>query len=1164
MLLGKDVALFTYDLPALEVGFDVEQTFPIFGPISALLEGDFNVGVDLAFGFDTFGFNQWSANNFDPLESFRVLDGFFVSDRENPDGTGEDVDELVATATIAAGLGVDLVALSGFVKGGLEGIIGLDLIDGGEINGTDDGRLRASEIFSRITTPFELFQLNGIVNALLGAEVKLFRRTVFEQRIATFPLAEFSVGGKGNSFSSVLDGVISGGTVFFDANFNGIQDPNEPFTFSNADGSYDLDIPFSPFDLNSNGIIDPEEGRVVIVNGIDISTSLPQTAPIITTPNATVATPLTTITSEIAKPDLDAAQAEVINAFGLPENSDLYNDDPETAELSVLGLQSQLQNLIILTTQTIAATAFTGQAINSSNILTQDGLIYLDNNNNQQFDDGDLEVLLNENGDRFFDANDNGELDDNEVSSTVNEAEIASTILQGIVERVNSGETPVLSDTDTVTAIINQALAFAISEDPNTNLDETAIANLTATIVENNLAIENILGKTFLSEAEQRQQITQEYVFIDVNNNTIQDSDEPSSLVDETGGDELDITPFDTNENGQLDVRVVVEGASPDFVFVDSNANGEFDADEPFSVVNPSGDNDLEIDFIDNNGNGVQDENESFLITSPLNPDGTEVAISAFDLNENGILELGEDDNNNGILDPGEDDNENGILELNELGQVVLQGTPVDQWSFVDSNGDGEFNRGELFSPVFDDGTDALDDFVEPAKLYVDVAKSPELAGGFQHLVINPLATISRLKAESTDTTVAQNRVKSALGLPEDVDLLNFDALQAASDDDPNWLEVYAAQVQVQNTLVQIEAVTGVDETEIVEVLSNEIANSENLDLSDSTQVEGIISELAPELAENTVDGAAEIITESNERIDNITENGTIGDREKSIEIVQVQQIAQSDDPEGTVEDLVELGTNSGNITEIVSENTGEELTEQIESAEEIDPTTRPDFSNSRPIAEPDFVTIDIDTSVTIDVLSNDSDPEDDAIEIVDIFASDNAEVVINPENTLTYTPNDGFTGDDIVFYAIQDSNGNVDNNIVNLRVRNEIVVSESDSNIQGTEQADDIIGNSQGNIITGLGGRDLFIYNEIGDTPDTITDFVLGEDKIVLTNLLANTDFQGNNPIADDFVQFSASGSDTVLSIDSDGLGNLQPQALLTVRNVAIEDLSNSSNFEF
>ncbi|MEA5540321.1 DUF4347 domain-containing protein [Limnoraphis robusta Tam1] len=1094
LLLGKDVALFTYDLPALEVGFDVEQRFPIFGPISGLLEGDFNVALDLAFGFDTFGFNQWSVNNFDPLESFRVLDGFFVSDRENPDGTGEDIDELVATATIAAGLGVNLVVVSGFLKGGLEGIIGLDLIDGGEINGTDDGRLRASEIAERISTPFELFQLNGIVNAFLGAEVDLFGRTVFEQRIATFPLAEFSVGGKGNSFSSVIDGVISGGTVFFDANFNGIQDPNEPVTISNADGSYDLDIPFSPFDLNSNGVIDPEEGRVIIVNGIDISTSLPQTAPIITTPNATVATPLTSLISEIAKPDLDTAQAEVINVFGLPETSDLYNDDPKTSELSVLGLQSQLQNLIILATQTIAATAFTGQTINSSDILTQDGLIYLDNNNNQQFDDDDLEVIQADNGDRFFDVNGNGELDNNEVSSTVNEAQIASAILQAIVTRANNGEAPDLTDTDTVTAIINEALTVAIAEDPNTNLDETAIANLTATIVEKNLAIENILGKTFLSEAEQRQQITKQYVFIDANDNGVQDSNEPSSLVDETGGDELDITPFDTNENGLLDVRVVMEGESPDYVFVDSNANGEFDPDEPFSVVNPSGENNLKIDFIDNNGNGVQDKNEPFLIASPLNPDGTEVAISPFDLNENGVLELGEDDNNNGILDPGEDNNENGVLELDELEQVVLESTPVDRWSFVDSNGNGEFDRGELFSPVFDDGTNLLDPFVEPAKLFVDVAQSPELAGGFQHLVTNPLATISRLLTESTDTAVAQDRVKSALGLLEDVDLLNFDALQAASDDDPNWLEVYAAQVQVQNTLVQIEAVTGVDETEIVEALSNQIANSENLDLSDSTQVKEIINELAPELADNTVDGAAEIITKANKLIDDITADRTIEDREKSIKIVQVQQVAQSDDPEGTVEDLVELGTSSRNITAIVDKNTGEKLTEQIESAEEIDPTTRPDFSNSRPITEPDFADTEIATSVTINVLDNDSDPDNDAIEIVDIFASDNAEVVINPDNTLTYTPNNGFTGEDIIFYAIQDSNGNVDNNIVTVTVRPAGIIPEGNGNNNGDNNGDNN-GNNNGDnnddndFINGSEGNDTETEPTVTLTPETLPE---------------------------------------------------------------------------
>lgn len=642
-------------------------------------------------------------------------------------------------------------------------------------------------------------------------------------------------------------------------------------------------------------------------------------------------------------------------------------------------------------------------------------------------------------------------------------------------------------------------------------------------------------------------------------------------------------------------MRVVVEGESPDFVFVDSNANGEFDPDEPLSVVNPSGDNNLEIDFIDNNGNGVQDENESFFITSPLNPDGVEVAISPFDRNENGFLELGEDDNNNGVLDPGEDDNENGELELDELGQVVLEGAPVEQWSFVDSNENGEFDRGELFSPVFEDGTDLLDPFVEPAKVFVDGAEDPELAGGFQHLVTNPLATISRLLAEATDTEQAQDAVKDALGLP-DVDLLNFDALQAASDQDPNWLEVYAAQVQVQNTIVQIEAVTGASETDIVKVLSQEIADSDNFDLSDSTQVEAIIDELTIEdLEDNTVDGAAEIITESNDRIDNIADDGTIDDLSKAIEIVQVQQVAQGNTPE----DLIELAVEEENVAEIVEENTGEELTTQIEATEEIDPTFRPDLSNSVPVAQEDFVVTDLATPVTIDVLANDSDLDNDPLEVVDALSAndlllDNGEVVnnsdnvvINPDNTLTYTPNDDFTGEDSIFYAIEDSNGNVDNSIVTVRVApNEIIISENNANIQGTEQADDIISNSQGNVITGLGGNDLFIYNELGETPDIITDFTpdiitnfnleentdqeentdfsLEEDRIVLTNLLDNLDFQGDDPIAESFLQFDASGSDTVLSIDRDALGDLQPQPLLIVQNISIEDLSNANNFVF
>lgn len=633
LLLGKDVPLFTYDLPALEVGFEVEKEFPIWGPISGLLEGDFNVAIDLAFGFDTYGLRQWQeTTDFAPLEAYRVLDGFYVSDRENADGTGEDIAELVASATVAAGLGLDVVIASGYVKGGLEGIIGIDLIDGGEINGSDDGRISASEISDRIMTPWELFQLSGVVNAFLGAEVKVgppgLRETVWEKRFATFQLAEFSLGPKGTSASSVFDGVIVGGKVFFDANFNAEHDATEPFTFTNADGSYSLEIPLYIYDLNTNGAIDPEEGRVIIFDGIDSSNSLPQTAPIFTTPDATVATPLTSLTTEVAEPDFTASQAQVIAGFKLPINSNLYEYEAANTDLQLFATQAQLQNLIILTTQAIAVTAFTGETINSHAILTQEGLIYLDNNDNGQFDEDDLEISLTETGTRYFDLDGDEQLDSGELNSPVNEADIATAIINAIAAKIDNGETPDLSDTATIEAIIAEAVAVIETKDANIALNATELATLSQSIIEKNTIIDTILGNSFLTETEQKQQIVNQWVFLDTNNNGTLDSNEPYSFVNGEGTDELDINPYDTNNNGELDVRVIVTGNAPEWVFFDSNGNGTHESSEPFSIVHASGDSDLEVNYLDSNNSGVQDNYEFFSISHSFGT--TEVAIAPY------------------------------------------------------------------------------------------------------------------------------------------------------------------------------------------------------------------------------------------------------------------------------------------------------------------------------------------------------------------------------------------------------------------------------------------------------------------------------------------------------------------------------------------------------
>ncbi|HEY9738632.1 MAG TPA: hypothetical protein V6D06_20205, partial [Trichocoleus sp.] len=374
LLIGKpDVNLLTYDVPELAIEFELQQIVPLFSigvvSLDALLEGGFKAATDLGFGFDTFGLSQWRDRNFAEDQSFRVLDGFFISDRENPDGTGEDVSELTLTATIAAGFGLSVASVvGGYLKGGLEGIVGIDLVDngeasgtkGGEGNNTDDGKIRVSEMASRLATPWQLFDIQGAINAFLGAEVLVFNQTVYETRFATFPLATFSVGTRSSFRGAGVDPYLAGANVFFDANFNGIQDPNEPFTISNADGTFDLPITLEVFDTNENGQIDAEEGRVVITDGVDISTSLDQVVPLATTVTATVASPFTTLVTELVerKFALRTAQDVVKAAFGLPAEANLLTFDPLQAiaagdETGILlyARQAQWQNLLVQTTQ---------------------------------------------------------------------------------------------------------------------------------------------------------------------------------------------------------------------------------------------------------------------------------------------------------------------------------------------------------------------------------------------------------------------------------------------------------------------------------------------------------------------------------------------------------------------------------------------------------------------------------------------------------------------------------------------------------------------------------------------------------------------------------------------------------------------------------------------
>ncbi|QSX30230.1 tandem-95 repeat protein [Shewanella cyperi] len=78
---------------------------------------------------------------------------------------------------------------------------------------------------------------------------------------------------------------------------------------------------------------------------------------------------------------------------------------------------------------------------------------------------------------------------------------------------------------------------------------------------------------------------------------------------------------------------------------------------------------------------------------------------------------------------------------------------------------------------------------------------------------------------------------------------------------------------------------------------------------------------------------------------------------------------------------------------------------------------------NKAPVAAPDMASVHSGNSVVIDVLANDSDPDADALTVTAASAL-HGTVVINADNSLTYTPTVGYDGSDTVSYSISDGDG--------------------------------------------------------------------------------------------------------------------------------------------
>jgi uncharacterized protein len=139
---------------------------------------------------------------------------------------------------------------------------------------------------------------------------------------------------------------------------------------------------------------------------------------------------------------------------------------------------------------------------------------------------------------------------------------------------------------------------------------------------------------------------------------------------------------------------------------------------------------------------------------------------------------------------------------------------------------------------------------------------------------------------------------------------------------------------------------------------------------------------------------------------------------------------------------------------------------------------------NTAPIAVNDTATTDENTAVNINVLTNDSDINGDALQLSLLSNPVNGTAVINDNGTpsdfaddfITYTPNTGYVGSDSFTYSINDGKDSTATASVSLTIN-------PSGGIIGTPGNDILIGTNRNDLIRGLGGNDILLGGNGNDS---------------------------------------------------------------------------------
>jgi hypothetical protein len=235
------------------------------------------------------------------------------------------------------------------------------------------------------------------------------------------------------------------------------------------------------------------------------------------------------------------------------------------------------------------------------------------------------------------------------------------------------------------------------------------------------------------------------------------------------------------------------------------------------------------------------------------------------------------------------------------------------------------------------------------------------------------------------------------------------------------------------------------------------------------------------------------------------------------------------------------------------------------------------DCVNDPPVADDDTATTDEDTPITIDVLANDSDVDGDSLTVDSVTLPANGTATINPDGTITYTPDSNYYGPDTFSYTISDGNGGTNTADVEVTVTpmNDLPLANISEIDDATIPLPVTVKVTPQTLNMERSGRwvKVHICDDSENTPQQIEVTLDGSgssdpegDPLTYDWTLTGPD--GDIPVTDDVVSQTVTlpaGSYTVTLVVNDGADDSPPATeTFTLGNETIEDIATANPEDF